>query len=62
MLSNDVGTVRPSILAVEALMTNSTLVDTNPSGSLRSSLRLRISNLWNVLWLRGYFELVGLDH
>ena len=44
MLSSDAGTVRPNILAVEALMTNSTLVDTHPSGSLRSSLRLRISN------------------
>jgi hypothetical protein len=28
-----------------SLMTNSTLVDTHPSGSLRSSLRLRISSL-----------------
>jgi hypothetical protein len=38
------GTVRPSILAVEPLMTSWNLVDTHPSGSLRSSLRLRISN------------------
>jgi hypothetical protein len=44
LLSSDAGMVRPSILAVFALMTNSTLVDTHPSGSLRSSLRLRISN------------------
>jgi hypothetical protein len=42
--SNVAGTVSPDILAVSALMTNSTLVDTHPSGSLRSSLRLRVSN------------------
>src|SRR6266702_5491254 len=38
------GTSRPSALAVLRLMTSSYLVDTHPSGSLRSSLRLRISN------------------
>jgi hypothetical protein len=42
--NNAAGTVSPGILAVQALMINSNLVDTHPSGSQRSSLRLRVSN------------------
>jgi hypothetical protein len=45
MLSSDGGTTRPSIRAIWALMINSTLVDRHQSGSLPSSLHLRISNL-----------------
>src|SRR5262249_42556172 len=38
------GTARPSILAASALIPTPTVVDTPPSGSQRSSLRLRVSN------------------
>ena len=44
VVESSVGSKVSPILAVSALMTESTLVDTHPSGSLRSSLRLRVSN------------------